>query len=294
MWVSMDESQIRELTTEALDALTRDDNVRALALIDQIIAAAPDDAAARALRAKALLKSGTPSDAFEEARHATRLDPGSELAHTILGIAAWQTSRLSLAQEALERAVALSGRKPSSLDDYAWFMAAERQPRPAEQAALEAIAAHAESSTAWAALGLAQFRLHRRKEAEASLGRALKLDPNDPYAQSAMVTLLSDQRQNKKAVALTRLLEEVPGTEAQVRDVRAEAKRREVAQKLVERAALPEAVYEVPVRPWVWPLLAAAMIAALWLLIRPGSLQGGLPCIFTPLILVWILRKIFG
>ena len=56
------------------------------------------------------------------------------------------------------------------------------------------------------ALGLAQFRLHRRQEAEVSLTRALQLDPNDPYAQSVMAMLLQDQRQDSKAVALAVLL----------------------------------------------------------------------------------------
>ena len=68
------------------------------------------------------------------------------------------------------------------------------------------------SSIAWAALGLAEYRLHRRREAEADLRRALKLDPNDIYAQSAMVVLLQEQRQDDRAEALADLLAENPGT----------------------------------------------------------------------------------
>ena len=111
----------------------------------------------------------------------------------------------------------------------------ERGPKPAEQAAQEAVEADAESSTAWAALGLAQFRLHRREEAEASLRRALQLNPNDIYAQSAMVALLQDRHDDGKAEALAGLLGEHAGTEDLVAAVRDNAKQRRIARMLVER-----------------------------------------------------------
>ena len=72
-------------------------------------------------------------------------------------------------------------------------------------------------------------------EAEASLRRALELNPNDIYAQSAMVTLLQDRRQDSKAEALVGLLEEHAGTEELVAAVRDEAKRRQIGRMLVER-----------------------------------------------------------
>ena len=97
-----------------------------------------------------------------------------------------------------ELAIARFGKHPALLSDYAWFMATERGPKLAEAAAHAAIEADAASSTAWAALGLAQFRLHRRGDAEASLRRALELNPNDIYAQSAMVTLLQEQRRGQQ------------------------------------------------------------------------------------------------
>jgi len=290
----MDPAEIKELTEEALWALRDGDNVRAVAVADQLIAAAADNPVARAIRAQALLKSGAGEDALEEAQRAVELDPNSQHAHTILGIAAWRSARLTLAQQSLERALELSGRKPGLLVDYAWFMASERGPRLAEEAAQEAVLAAGTSSTAWAALGLAQFRLHRREEAEASLRRALELDPNDPYAQSAMATLLQEKREDKKAVALARLLEDIPGTEEFVESILGEAKRRQVARKLVERKALPDAVYEVPLRPTLWLFLAAGLTAALWVLIRPHSLTAALPCMLIPLVVVWLAHKIFG
>jgi Tfp pilus assembly protein PilF len=290
----MDESEINDLTEEALLALDDGKHVRALALADQLIAAQPDNPTARCIRAQALLKSGAGEDAVDEARLAVELDPESEQAQTILGIAAWRTGKLTLAQSSLEEAIRLSGRRPGLLVDYAWFMASERGPRPALDAALEATRAAGGSSTAWAALGLAQFRLHRREEAETSLRKALELDPNDPYAQSAMATLLQDKAQDNQAVALTHLLEDVPGTEEIVAGVRQEAKRRQVAKKLVEREALPDAVFEVTVRRWFWPVLAAALVGLMWYGIRPESLATLLPTVVIPLLLVWIAYRLFA
>lgn len=274
----MDQSEIRELTEEALWALRDEQNVRALAIADQLISAAPENAVARAIRAQALLKSDAGEEALNEARRAVELDPNSEHAHTMLGIAAWRSAKLTLAQQSLERAIELSGRKPGLLVDYAWFMASERGPLLAERAAAEAVRANGNSSTAWAALGLAQFRLHRHGEAEASLQRALKLDPNDPYAQSVMVTLLQEKRQDKKAVALAHLLEDTPGTEDIVANVHREAKDRQVARRLVEKKAFPDAVCGASVFRRAWPALAAVMIAFVLFLMA----------------LVWLLQKIFG
>jgi Tfp pilus assembly protein PilF len=231
----MDEREIQRLAEEALEALRSGDHVRAVGITDGLVAVAPNDATVRALRAEALWKSDAAEEALAEARQAVDLDPQNHRNHTLLGVTAWQAGRLTLAQQSLERAIELSGRKPGVLADYAWFMASERGPRLAEQAAREAVRANRESSTAWAALGLAQFRLHRRREAEASLKRALKLDPNDPFAQSVMVTLLHDQRKDKSAVALAHLLADTPGTEPLVEAVRDEAKRRRIEGEVVQR-----------------------------------------------------------
>ena len=137
-------------------------------------------------------------------------------------MAAWRTRRLAMAQESFQRAIGRSGRRPAMLSEYAWFMANERGPKLAERAAREAVEADAGSSTAWAALGLAQFRLHRRTEAEASLRRALELNPNDIYAQSAMVRCCRTARDDRSAEALASLLQEHAGAEELVASVREE------------------------------------------------------------------------
>jgi len=286
--------QIEQLTADALDALTEGDHVRALAMADQLTAVVPEDLVVREIRVRALLGSGAAEEALTEARQAAQLDPENEHAHLLLGLAAWRSERLTLAQQSLERALELSGRKPGLLIDYAWFMASERGPRLAEEAASEAVRAAEGSSTAWAALGLAQFRLRRRSEAEASLKRALELDPNDPYAQSAMVTLLQEQRQDQKAIALANLLEDTAGTEEFVEAVRDQAKQRQFAKKLLERDADPDAVSrESSRRPWVWLFTAAVLVVGLLFLVQPHSLATGLICALLGLLFVWRLRRIF-
>ena len=161
------------------------------------------------------------------------------------------------------QAIELSGRQPGVLSEYAWFMANQRGPKLAEQAAKEAIEADAGSSTAWAALGQAQFRLHRRAEAEASLRRALQLNPNDIYAQSAMVALFQDRRDDAKAEALVGLLEEHAGTEDLIASVRDDAKQRQIARMLLERKVDLEGLDRQPRRyGWIW-LLGGATVFAL-------------------------------
>jgi Tfp pilus assembly protein PilF len=286
-------SDFQDLCDDALTALRDADYVRAVALADQLVAAKPDDAVVRGIRAQALLGADAGEDAVEEARRAVQIDPSNRYAHRLLGLSAWRAGRLTLAQESFERAIELSGRQPELLAEYAWFMATERGPRPAERAAQQAVDADGESATAWAALGLAQHKLHRRREAEASLGRALKLDPNDLYAQGAMATLLQDLRRDPQAEALAELLEDVPGTEQLVEEIHREAKRRQVARMLVERQAMPTAPTPFFTRRLaVWLLMAGTMIVGLFVLAHPQNLLQAAACLVFPLLFLFFLRKL--
>lgn len=288
----MDPEEIRQLTLDARDSLERGDDVRALAITDQLVAAAAEDPAVRVLRAQALLSSADPEEALAEARRAVELNEANSHAHRVLGLAAWRAQKLGLAQESLERAVELSAGKPELLAEYAWFMASERGPRLARQAARKAIHAHPQSSTAWAALGLAQYKLHRRGEAEASLRRALELNPNDLYAQSAMVVLLQDQRQDSKAEALADLIREAPGTEEFVESVHEEAKRRRISRMLLERSALPDPLPAAPPRHRAtWLVVVAVTIAAVCLLAQPEGAHWIVVFLLVPLFIVWLLVR---
>lgn len=287
----MDERRIEVLTTEALEALERGDSVRAIAVTDQLVCEAPKDRLVRVIRTQALLMGGDPEEALMEGRRAVQIDPRGYKAHSLLGVAAWRLGRLTLAQQAFETAIRNSGDQAGPLIDFAWFMAAERGPRLAEDAALEAVAADENSSTAWAALGLSQLRLHRRDDAEQSLRRALQHDPNDPYAQYAMTRLLQDRRADSDAVHLASLLQETPGAQALVDEIRREAKQRQVARKLVERGAYPTLErHDRPYRPWFWLVAAVVVIFVLLMTVQPSTPLAIFLCTFFPLLIFWLRR----
>jgi Tfp pilus assembly protein PilF len=289
----MHPDKIRQTIDEALAALRQGDDVRAVALTDQLATALPGDPVVRAMRAQALLSGETADEAFEEARRAVELDDDNEYAQRLLGLAAWRAERLSVAQRALERAVELSGRRPEILADYAWFMASQRGPKLAMNAAREAVEADENSSTAWAAMGLTEWRLRRRREAETSLRRALRLNPNDLYAQSAMLVLLQDKRQDAQAEALAELLQDIPGTEDLIESVRSEAKRRRVAGILVERNLAHE-----PERPdaWrqliVWLIAIPAVVGVVFWIFQPDRLAGVVAVVLALLFVVWRLGRL--
>jgi len=288
----VDESQFDQLMEQARDALERGDHVRALAVTDQLVARAPDNPAACAIRARVLLHADAGEEALSESRRAAELAPQDARVHLFLGLAAWRCERLTLAQQSLERAIELSGGNPGMLVDYAWFMAVERGPRLAEDAALEAVAAAETSSTAWAALGLVQFRLHERDEAEKSLNRSLKLDSTDPYAQSVMIAFLHDRNQDSQAEALLDLLEDTPGTLDVVEKIRRDVTSRRLASLLVERG-VDRLEPGNPRRylDWGWLAATAALVAALCAIFRPVSLAGIFTCVIMPLSLYWLARR---
>lgn len=282
----MNEPDIRRRIDQALAALRAGDYVRALALGDQLASEAPELAVVRAIRAQALLGADSPQESFQEARRAVELAPDDEYAQQLLALSAWRTERLALAQESFERAIAISERRSSLLAEFAWFMANERGPKLAEQAAREAVEACADCSTAWAALGLAQFRLHRPADAEKSLRCALELDPNDIYAQSAMVALLHDCRQDERADALVDLLQKHAGTEEVVAAVREEAKQRQIERMLVERKVdVGGPAREPPSRGWIWMVAAASLIGLLASLLGP---------IYLPILIVLAIVLLYA
>lgn len=288
----MDERQIEQLTEEALEALRTDDFVRAVAIADQLTAIVPDDAAVRAIRAEALVKADAGEDALAEARRAVELDPENHHLNAVLGLAAWQTERLTLAQQSFERAVELSGEKPRVVADLAFFMGAARGPRLAEAAANEALGGDPKCAAAWAALGLAQFRQRRRRAAEASLTQALELDPNEPYAQAAMLVLLHDRHDDTRALALAKLLDDsrpteeflavrlffrgcglpAPGTEQLVETIQQNARKRQIARTLIERRAVREPTYyadsphKTALLLFLVALMTTSLLVLLWFL----------------------------
>jgi len=295
----MDRPEIEKLFAQASDAMADGDFVRAVAIADQLTAELPDDAAAWLLRAESLLASGAEDETLEAARRAVELgaveldaEPGR--AHRILGLAAWRCERLSLAQQSLQRALELSGRNPELLAEFAWFMASERGPRLAEETAREAVEANETSSTAWAALGLVEFRLHRREQAEESLRRALALNPSDVYAQSAMAALLQDQGKDTEAEQFAARMAGTPGTEQLVESIREEARQRKLERLLIQREIVPDPTVGLwPRRLAIWLVLVSSLIAGIYLILNPHGPGIVIILFIFPLLLLWCLRQLF-
>lgn len=162
----------------------------------------------RVLRSHALLATHSVEDAFREAQVATLLDPDDDSAQLALALAAWRSRRITLAQQAFERAVDRSGQKAEVAAQYAWFLASEQAAQVGARAAERVIGQSPRIATAWAALGLSQFRLQRSEQAEQSLRRALEIDPHNPEAQSAMIRLLKRRGEHRQADLLNEMLEQ--------------------------------------------------------------------------------------
>lgn len=259
--------EIEKLACEAGEALTAGQYVRALALLDQLLAVDAGNALIHQLRANVLLAMGNNEAALTEAEQAARLAPGDKQAPLLVARTAWRMGATGKAQSAFERAMKLSPPEPALLAEYAVFMAWERGPRPAELAAREALAANESSAEAWAALGLAQHRMHRASAAQASLKRALQLDPNSSMAQSAMVIVLRAQHQDAKAAALVEIMQDEPANAGFVAAMRKDLRGRKAVKTLLERPEVQREIFrdltETPRRTVAWLAILLAVASTL-------------------------------
>jgi Tfp pilus assembly protein PilF len=284
-----------DLIEQALAALRSGKYARAVAIADQLAVDMPEDPLVRSIRAQGLLHSNDPEAALAEAHKAVELDPTNAHTLALLGYAAWRAERPTLAQASFEAAIKYSGGDSFFLTEYAWFLANNRPPKAAETAARNAIEANDASSTAWAALGLAQFRMHRQADAETSLRRALSLNPNDIYAQSAMVALLQEQGKEVEAQALAGLLTDHVGAEDLATSLREESQERKIAAMLVERNIdLNTPVADSHLRHWLAMIAAAAIVGGFLYYLSPDRPWLVIIATLMPLALIglilWIWR----
>ena len=150
------------------------------------------------------------------------------------------------------------------------------------------------SSTAWAALGLVEFRLHRREQAEESLRRALALNPGDVYAQSAMAALLQDQGKDTEAEQFAARMADTPGTEQLVESIREEARQRKLEQLLIQRDIVSDPTVGLwPRRLAIWLVLISSLIAGIYLVLNPHGPGIVIILFIFPLLLFWCLRQLF-
>ncbi len=173
----MDSNRVDEMTERAAQSLAAGEPLRALALADQLVSINPEDATARVIRSHALMATHSVDEAFREAQVAVLFDAESEDAQMAFALAAWRSRKISLAQQAFERAVGLCRHRGPFEAQYAWFQASELDAKSAERTAERIVGTNPRSATAWAALGLAQFRLNKSDDASRSLKRAFEIDP---------------------------------------------------------------------------------------------------------------------
>ncbi|HEY5310997.1 MAG TPA: hypothetical protein VIK18_00715 [Pirellulales bacterium] len=296
----MPPEDLEKLTCEIGEALGAGEHARALALLDQLHASGSHPAQVHQLRANVLLAMNQPGAALAEAEQAAALAPDDRQTPLLIARTAWRMGATGKAQSAFERAIRLSSGEPGLLAEFAVFMAWERGPRPAELAARQALAANEQSAEAWAALGLAQHRMHRTSAAQASLKRALQLDPNSSMAQSAMVIVLRSQHQDAKAAALVELMQDDPGNAGFVQAMRKDLRGRKAVRTLLERPEVQQHLLREPAVPhrgvaWFAILLVLASMAGLgiYLSLLLHSPRPAAACAGMGLVLAWLVKRMF-
>ena len=298
----MDEDRLDELTERAAEALSDGDAVLALALGDQIAAMDSEDATARIIRTHALLVMNSDDEAFREGQIAALLEPENDDAQIALALAAWRKKRLNLAQRAFEKAVELSDGNTEFQAQYVWFLASERGPRLAMRTAEDVLLHYPESATAWAALGLAQLRLHRHEDAEASTRKALEVDPENPEAQWTMIRILKRRGEFRQAAALrSMLLESNRSTAVLPWDEDAEPKSSDAEDDESATQTVPPVLLVEKPTPRKWPrrLALVGVILVILLVALPPIPKLILACLLTSVALGALLAftfngKIFG
>jgi tetratricopeptide (TPR) repeat protein len=173
----------------------------AVALLEQAVAAAPNDAATLCHLALAYLHAGDRSRQLRAAERAAAADPESEWAHRLRCDALGALDQPAEAVEAARQAVALAPREPLALLCLVKSLRANRERAEARLRADELVALAPQkpsSHESWALVALDDGRL---ADAEAGMRRALALDPASAVHHNNLGLVLLRQGQREAAVA---------------------------------------------------------------------------------------------
>jgi Tfp pilus assembly protein PilF len=225
----MKPEDVEKLAKRAFEAFMAEKHVLGLALTDQLIEAVPTNATFRCWQVYGLLDGGQPQEAVEAARRAVQVAPGAFETHLVLAQSLWTCDNPNEAQREFEQAISLSRGHPYVLSEYASFLAIDRDAADAHRVAEEAIKANPNSADAWAALGVAQYRLQRIPEAKSSLRRSLELNPASNRAALAMQAVLSEVARRKGAAALRDMIKDIPEAGQLAAELCRQVQRREEA-----------------------------------------------------------------
>jgi type IV pilus assembly protein PilF len=127
---------------------------------------------------------GNMSVALEELRVAVSADPGYATAHGTFGLVYMELRENDLARQSFERALRYAPEDPDINHNFGWFLCQTGKADEASRYFARALAnsLYATPARTHAAAGTCALRIGRLREAEDSLQRALRLDPDQPTA----------------------------------------------------------------------------------------------------------------
>ncbi len=164
------------------------------------------------IEGKRLLERGEYGRAIEELRTATQLLPTNALAFNYLGLACQEAGQSAEAERAYLRALALDHDLTEVHYDLGCLWLSQSNKVDQAKAELTAFTMRrANSAEGWLKLGEAQFRSRELSAAEKSFGEALRLNPQNPAALTAMgLARYQRKRANEAAQFFVKALKEQP------------------------------------------------------------------------------------
>ena len=173
----------------------------ALALLQRLVAVAPNDVDATQELALLLFQRGDLAAAEHHARNSVRLAPVHPLSHNLMGMILTEAQRPHIGEFHYRRVLEITGaREPILLANLAWNL--KCQGRIAEARALydESVAAAPDTFQTLFGWGQLEEADGNFAAAKAKLDRAAEIRPDDPGLRVARATLLA--REGKLAAAL--------------------------------------------------------------------------------------------
>jgi Flp pilus assembly protein TadD len=173
-----------------------------VALLNRLVASAPNNVEAIQELAMLLFQSGDLPTAEQHARTAVRLAPADAGSHNLLGMILTEAQRPQIGEFHYRRVLELSGaRDPIVLANLAWNL--RNQGRITEARGLYEESAEAAPNVFQTLLGWAQLEEADRNfpAAGSRLDRAARIRPDDPGLRMARATLLSRQGNHASALA---------------------------------------------------------------------------------------------
>jgi Flp pilus assembly protein TadD len=285
---------LQQLMDETVAALRDGQCARAIALVDQLLMARPDESLFLCWRAWAFLGEGKKAEAWQDATRAFEHAGDEWKDYFLLALISAALNRKQQTHAAFQKAVELSNQELQTVEEYVTWQSSECAPKLAEAAAREALTRHPESARCWTALGHALDRQHRLTEAESCFKRALDLDPSSAQSQSLMTEFLILRGRDAEGASLAKIMEDGPLRDYALRAQKIVA-RRQALQKAFESEEYRQAArYKPNLKKEIWRGAALTIGITLYCLLAIWAVTVGMNVLLIlPLVLLvwWWLRK---